>query len=217
MAEKTTTAIPEDKIKLAARYYEALGRFVTIFSELEVDLQRMVWDLAGIHPSIAPTILPGLRIETAMSCVNRIADVQQWDKTRRTELEYIFHQLGDINKLRNDILHYGSKSHDAEQWTVTNLLFAHIPSKVRILKITPDILLNAAMDLSKILLHLLLLFGHRHISDGDRALSAEIVASPWQYKPPLQAVGRHTTPDSRKERKPPRRPSRGRPPIVEQR
>jgi len=72
-------------------------------------------DLAGLSPPLAQAILPGLRIDAAKSYVNRIADIQQWDDARRDELKYVFEQLGTINKLRNDILHYGSPTGDSEQ------------------------------------------------------------------------------------------------------
>ena len=63
-----------------------------------------------------------------MKLINRIADAQKWRKPQREKLTYVFQHLGQLNKLRNDILHYGASPTDRTftTWKVTNRLFAHL-------------------------------------------------------------------------------------------
>jgi len=86
----------------------ALGRFVSIFSMVETNLQTYVWGFAGVPAPTAQAIFSGIRVKGAMQLINRISDAQKWKQERKNELAYTFLQLGMINNLRNDVLHYGA-------------------------------------------------------------------------------------------------------------
>jgi hypothetical protein len=217
MTTNPSTADHERKIaevltsEKTTNYFRSLGEFMTIFSSVEVNLQMAVWEFAGLSEPVAKAILPSLRIEMAMSTINRIADTQSWNAEKRAELEDMFWHLGEINKLRNDILHYGAAMDGSEWITVTNKAFAHVPNKVRTLRISSTTLKEATLDLVKIQTHLVALaWGHR-MPLTARASMSDILTSAWRYKSPQQAGDPRKSQKTPQARKRPRRPSRGKP------
>ena len=132
------------------RFYAALGRFVAEFSDVEAYLQTVMWRAAGVKPPVAPAVFSGVRIDQAISFMNRIADAKRWPKRRRDEFSYLSQQLGIINKLRNDILHYGAETDYAGRWLVSNEKFIHTPERLRETYIDERELANATSDLKKI-------------------------------------------------------------------
>ena len=88
-------------------YHRALGAFVTAFSRVEATLLKVLWILARLEAPYAQAVLSGVKIEGAMGLINRIAEAEQWPDNKKAEWQEVFTQLGLINKLRNDILHYG--------------------------------------------------------------------------------------------------------------
>lgn len=160
-----------------------LGRFVRAFSRVESNLLALLWHFGEIMPPIAPAILGGVRTDQGMSLINRIAESKKWKKSKRDKLTYVFNQLGQINKLRNDILHYGATPY-GKKWKVTNQRVAHIPKRVRERIITPKILGFATHDLYVIEQHLVFMaYGHFMqgwaLTSWRRALKVA-----WLYKPP---------------------------------
>ena len=136
------------------QYFESLGRFISAFSQTEVNLQTVLWHFAGVSSPIAPAVFSGVRADQAMSRINRVADARRWKQSRKDKLECVFTQLGHIKKLRNDIMHYGAtpSSFSFTDWTVTNRLFAHVEERIRIIPISAGILDSAIHDLQKITL-----------------------------------------------------------------
>jgi hypothetical protein len=113
-------------------YYEQVGMFVTIFSEVELRLLQSLWHFSGLKQPVASAVLTGTKVEGAMSLINRIADAEDWSAERRAELQYIFSQLGEINKLRNDLLHFGSFwEHEKDEWAISNEGFVHASDRLR--------------------------------------------------------------------------------------
>ena len=98
-----------------------------------------------------------------------------------------FDQLAIINRLRNNLVHYGTRIRDGERW-VSNRLWAHVPSKIREYRVPPDLLIQAANDLEVIKMN----FMRHMIEPGSPAeatmgdgLDAASQAR-WQYKPAPQ-------------------------------
>ncbi len=196
------------------RFRHSVGRFVLQFSDVEAMLQTVVWHFAGIAPPIAQAVFPGIRIEAAMTYMNRIADARKWNDAEKSGFEYIFLQLGMINKLRNDILHYGATLDldNVGHWLVTNELVAHIPEKIRTTRISATTLDDASSDLHKIGSHLIILtWGDSMPPEAHNFYEAEL-ARAWQYKPQQQAGDPSTTRKTPQERQRRQRPSRGKPP-----
>jgi len=131
--------------KKNAPYMFALGNFISMFSALEAKLQAALWKFAGVTPPGAQAVFSGVRVNGAMQFINRLADAQNWDKARKDELQFMFAQLGIINRLRNDLLHYGASWQELEDETfvITNKPFVHVPERIQETRITPEILKDA--------------------------------------------------------------------------
>jgi hypothetical protein len=188
-------------------YYIALGEFVTQFSWTEQELQVALWRAAKMKEPTAQAVLSGVRTEAAISLIYRVADAQNWPQTKRTKLKRAFDQLQVINKLRNDVLHRGSKLQTDGSWLVTNERFVHIPERIAKINLSAAELRAAADDLFKIReIISTTLWG---LPKRFRSPILKILSGAWQYKPspPGQKVkkNRRTPPKSPR----PRRPSLG--------
>ena len=80
-----------------------------------------------------------------MGYINRIADAEKWTSEKRQDWQKIFSQIGLINRLRNDILHYGTTTFGSVR-VVTNAAAAHTPERIREIHIKPAILDKASQD-----------------------------------------------------------------------
>jgi len=154
-----------------------------------------LWYLAGIKHGRA--VLSGVRIEAAMGYINRIAEADEWPSEVRSKWQKLFTQLGHINKLRNNILHFGTTpTIDGDRWLVSNREIAHHPSRIREAYVTPAILNNAEDDLGFIDVHAFTLMMRQHpkiprdaLPDFDRELKNRT----WRYRSQPQAVQVRTT------------------------
>jgi hypothetical protein len=179
-----------DTSDATAAFFQALGRFLTRFSEIEALMQTTLWSLAGVPQPTAQAVFSGVRTEGAMQFINRIAAAEEWNTYRREELQYVFTQLGLINKLRNNILHYGAEQEGPDAWVVTNKQFVHVPENVSRTIISPTTLEHARHDLDKVETHLTyLLLATSHIPGPDRDQIESVLQRPWRYKPPQQVRG----------------------------
>jgi hypothetical protein len=191
-------------------YLWALGFFVTNFAVIEGILQKAVWHLAGLKPPMAQAVLSGLRTETATSYIRRIADAYKWSAGRKREVEYILGHLLLINRLRNDLLHYGAtKIEGSENWLITNEPFVHVPEKIRHTHISPKMLTDAGEDLYKISVHLgMLIWSDEEIADGDMERYREVLQNAWRYKSHGQNPQDRRTPTKARTRSRRHSPSR---------
>jgi hypothetical protein len=189
------------------QYLESLGRFISAFAETEVNLQTVLWHFAGVPSPTAPAVFSGVRVDAAMKLINRIAEAQKWKKTRKEKLTPVFQRLGQITKLRNDILHYGAKpsSLNFTTWTVTNRLFAHTAARIRETHVSSETLDHATRDLQKISSHLIVIAWGQLMPRKTRASVAEGLKHAWRYKPPPEGG------KARKSRKAPQKRKRQRP------
>jgi hypothetical protein len=181
------------RIERSDAYYTALGKFVSDFSRVETTLHTSLWAIAGVRAPVAQAIFSGFKIEGCLQLIKRIADAKNWPATSKQRLENITSHLGPINKLRNDILHYGVTPDlgAADAWLLSNKGFVHIPEKIRETSITPALLKAATSDLTKLFgLVIALTF---YVLMPDDELQKQLEDSPlklksaWLYKPPQQA------------------------------
>jgi hypothetical protein len=178
------------RMKHGPAYYDALGHFVSDFSRIETTLQQALWMAAGVEPTVARAIFSGLKVEGCLQFMKRIADAKKWKPDQKRRLEEITQRLGPLNKLRNDILHYGVTLDvgTPDSWLFSNRNFAHIPEKIREFSITPRLLTDASADLSKLFyLTVLLSLYDRPSPKFGRSIEkklAEHLDRAWRYKPP---------------------------------
>jgi len=207
-------------IKRAPPYYAALGRFVSKFAQVETILQTSLWMIARTKPPVAPAIFNGLKIEGCLGAIKRIADAKNWSAKKKDRLEEIINRLGPINRLRNDILHYGATIDlSAEDvWLLSNKRYVHIPQKIRESFITPALLNDATADLDKLFYLIVFLAlsdrspkSARSVREALEPLRPQAQAHAWLYKspPPIKTAG--TNQKIRQKRARQRPASRGKP------
>jgi hypothetical protein len=184
-------------------YLRAVGAFVTYFAIAENYVHKVLWKFAGVTPIIATCIFSGTRIDGAISYLKRIAEATDWPENKKTLLNYIALQLGEITQLRNDLLHFGASGDPEETLIVTNKKFAHIESRIRETKISASILKDVRRDL----LMILFLLGEvadehewqkypgptQHLASKGLMPDA-LVKIPWQYKPERRGHQAQTPP-----------------------
>ncbi len=182
-----------EHIKRSDTYYTALGKFVSEFSRVETTLHGSLTIFAGVKNPVARAIFGGLKVEGHLQLIKRIADSKDWTPLKKEKLEEIINHLGPINKLRNDILHYGASMDRSTEdaWLVTNKDYVHIADKVRELSVTPKLLEDVCADLRKIF-HLIIVLSFYDMSETDGASLeghfSEFLAPAWRYKSPQPAM-----------------------------
>jgi hypothetical protein len=163
-------------------YWQALGRFVSQFASLEKTMQVALWKFAKVPPPVAPAIFSGVRIDAATGLITRIAEAKEWSKEQKTELKKVFAQLGKINRVRNDILHYGATFTGPDELLVTNDIIAHVKSRIRETKISLAILEAMGNDIEKIQRHITALAWPERMPVRHKGYD-QILKSAWRYKP----------------------------------
>jgi hypothetical protein len=181
---RTAEELKQYRETIATQYKDymlALGRFVTEFSNVEALIQKALWQFAGVPEPTAQAVFSGTRTDGCIQFINRIAAAQNWSEPRKKELEHIFSQLGMINKLRNDILHYGSMMTEPLDglWLISNKPFVHLPERIQEICVTPNLLEDATSDLRTIQWFLYVIMG----TDGASIFDPETRRT-WLYKSP---------------------------------
>lgn len=166
---------------------------------IEALMQRTLWRVAGVSDATAKAVFSGVRTDAAMQYINRVAAAERWSVASKATLQMIFSQLGQINKLRNNILHYGATEGDEQDtWIISNKRFAHLPENISQQAISWETLDSARYDLDKIEYHLIFLVQTTgHIPGPDEAEIYAVLGRAWRYKPPPQAGDRQSSPETR--------------------
>jgi hypothetical protein len=183
-------------------YWAALGEFVSTFSTIEVNMQQALWEFAGLSRPLALALLAGsTRIDSAMTLISKVSVAKKWKSARKKELQAICTQLGIINKMRNDILHYGADFSNGE-WVVSNRSMVATKKRARTTRFTVPALKNMTRDLMAINLRLVYLAWGSFMNEKTKRSFAQVRRDPWRYKPPSKPVR------GRKNRKTPQRRQR---------
>jgi len=180
-------------------YWQSLGRFVSKFAMVEANMQLALWHYANVSPNIGRAVFSGVRADAAMGLINRIAEVEKWGKAKKGELKKLFDHLGEINKLRNDIIHFGTRFESDGSLHVTNAFMALNEGRLRKIAISDKILDQLTHDLTKITYSLFLQMFDSLASPELLETFRRQAAGPWQYKLPQQsnrARGHQRTPQA---------------------
>lgn len=177
MASKT----PDGRAREQA-YYEALGRFVQMFAEVERVMAQTLWHYAGTKQNVAKIVFAGTQSDTAANYIKAVAKTTGVNEESNQDLENILQQFGIIRGARNDILHYGATSIAEGKGIVSNAWKAK--TEPTIFAISAESLQHMESDLRKIIAHL----GYRHLGRprprgalGQFALE-QALQRPWHYK-----------------------------------
>lgn len=199
----------EGKERLQA-YYEALGRFVQMFAEVERVIAQTLWAYSGTKAEVAKIVFAGTQSDHAAGYLKAVAKATNKSNESLDDLGYVLNQFGKIRGDRNDILHYGAKFIAEGKGLVSNAWKAKAePTEFLI---SADALLHMETDLRKIIAHL----GYRHLGRAwpesalDQKILDDTLHSPWRYKrfPPLKSETnkREPRPDRKRGPKLPRQP-----------
>jgi hypothetical protein len=94
-----------------ADYLQALGNFITRFSDLEGLLNAFVWKCANLHrrskKQIARALIGPLRIDAASEKISRFIAAGIVYGELADDLQFMIKQIRIIASVRNDIVHLG--------------------------------------------------------------------------------------------------------------
>ncbi len=170
--------------KATVPFYISLGRFLHNYAMLESIMLRALIKASGVSHEVGQSIYSGTRVSAAKDFINRILDAQN-NQALKARLKPYFDQIGLINSMRDDILHYGATcDFTTGVLTVSNTQIAHIPNKLREYEVSPTLLDNMTDDVGRAISGLMLEF---NIVQGDpdvEALLQAQIASPWRYTQP---------------------------------
>jgi hypothetical protein len=173
---------PEGK-KRITEYYEALGRFVDMFSRVEAAVTLTLWHYAKTEPAISKVIFAGARVENSSTYIKQIATATGATKELQEDLEEVFQQLNIIRGARNDILHYGAEPESVAKGTAVISDALKAKGEPIIFPINPKLLDQMTNDLHKIIAHLKI----SHLGDSKSyTLAGDPRYGAWQYKHPVQ-------------------------------
>jgi len=195
-----------------AEYYEALGRFVQMFAEVEKVLAQTLWFYAKSRPEVAKIIFAGTQSEMAATYIKALAKATNASDAAKADLENVLHQFGIIRSARNDILHYGATLIAEGRGVVSNAWKAKAQPNEFL--ISAEALVHMESDLRKIIAH----FGYRHLGRPWPVAAWNVqwlettLRAPWQYKhraPPRSQTNTAVSPRVRRRglRRPPPPPA----------
>jgi len=173
---------PEGKKRLT-EYYEALGRFVDMFSRVEAAITLTLWHYAKTSPEIAKVIFAGARVESGSTYIKQLAAATGAATELQDDLEDILQQLNIIRGARNEILHYGAEPESVAKGNAIISDALKAKGKPTTFPINPTLLDQMRNDLHKIIAHLKM----NHLGDkkGYTILGDPRLVT-WQYKHPPQ-------------------------------
>ena len=182
------------------KYFVSLGRFITRFSNTEKVLNHVIHKYSKIEWEMAKALIMPIRVENAITSINRIIYARKLRGPKIEELKAIMRQLGHINSARNAIVHLGvsTKADSRGRFWSTNINYAP-KSRIKRFPMSIKILDRMSDDLIIINFKLLVHIGI-HIPPNPRGVtklvylllrvfrgSQKVHAQTWLYRPPLQA------------------------------
>jgi hypothetical protein len=199
MAESSIKTI-DDREHYNAYCY-ALGLFMDTFAKLEYFLHALLSSMMSLHPRDANAVLSGLRAEPAISAIRRLYQAREEEVP--DDLEAALLQLNVLNKLRNEVAHYGARWNPDGSAFVTNESRVHILEAVSTRPVSEVILKEATIDIG----HIGMILAYYELNGEPPNLwkdEREIARKrAWLYKSPPPPPPRHKNPKTRAKRQPP--------------
>lgn len=194
-------------------YYEALGEFIDEFAKVEAALHLTLWRYAKTPAPIAQAVFSGVRVDGAISFINRIFEVADHSDEAKADLGHIFKQLKLINDARNLIIHYGSVPvpNMLVGRVSTNALVALTEERLRSIPASARFLDDMTSDLRKIQMHLIVNHFVREPGVPPPYTEDELalLTAAWRHRPPPPKRRRSKTPDRSPTQPPPPESSQG--------
>jgi hypothetical protein len=187
-------------------YWQWLGKFISDFSRTEHDLNTALHQFARTENDIGRVLFSGMRVESSIDTINRLLTARGMNRAK-ARLKKPFEQLGEINKTRNDIVHWGAspmkrRLGESQQFVVTNARFVQKGRATLAYPVSVEIFLAMSTDLLKISFHIGAEMWRNEIPKSDyRRMFRPILRAEWQYKPPQRALPQDRS--ARKRQAPP--------------
>jgi hypothetical protein len=194
----------KEGIERERAYYEALGRFVQIFAEVEKLIWQTLVHYVGTSHEVAKIVLTAGKVDQCATYIKQVAAANNSPKEKRDDLEFVLQQLGIINSRRDAILHYGATAIAEGRGTVSDAWKTKAEPKV--FPISDIALTEMTDDARKIIAHLT----ERHLGrpqpPGGPDISSleQVLRRAWRYKYHLQPKTRTKKVEAQPQRK--RRP-----------
>jgi hypothetical protein len=172
-----------------ARYWAELGQFIHYFSDVERVTQGLLRAVAGVSDPMGAALFSGVKVDAATSLINRVCEATD-RADLQARLKPIFDQLGVINGVRNNTVHWGARE-DGGELVVSNLYFAATPDRIRKFPISATDLQLMIIDLIKISMHLsweeMTVKGEIISPEMQELVFRKVLNAAWRYKPPQQS------------------------------
>lgn len=208
--------VPANKQQVA--FWRALGQFLDAYAVVEMMLNVLVVRYADMTWENARALFLPLRVDAASNHLSRLIAGKFVRGKRATELTAIIQQLGQINRMRNDILHLGARPRGLPTgpFTVTNRMYARSQAHLRRRNVSVTMLNSMFYDLMEISFRIMVMLMAKRRREGNItplddlqiALARQAGLSPyrvrpiaWRYTPQPQSSRRN-----RRRASDPRRP-----------
>lgn len=126
----------------STKFKLALGRFIYIFADIERVLFANLVATSGMSSAHAKAVFNDARVDKAKQFIKRLRKASGVGLCPM--LEQSFDQLGDITRLRNDIVHYGAVQ-DGHKFKVSDEMWKL--EGARVYYVTAELLELATLDL----------------------------------------------------------------------
>ena len=184
-------------------YWASYGLFIHHFSEVEQQLQGLLWEMSGVKKMVARAVFQDARFSNICSTINHIY-------TSRSQEEHPLYrrsvdQLGLINAVRNDMVHKPSAIAIVDgtvQLMVSNKVRA-MPGKEKEITVTEQMLDDMTHDLHTAQIAITVVtFDSFDLPQDARELPwRDIAQRPWRYKPPPRPDAEPKSPKRRPKQK----------------
>jgi hypothetical protein len=162
-------------------YHTALGEFITLFSIVEWDINNLIRYYLKISREKLNILQGAYRMDNGLDILNKLRVAGRIPKDRISELDEIVSHLRKINRLRNDIVHYGiGNATSGNETVVSNEFYAYKNKNIVSHVVSTRILNFAQIDLAMLLIRINLLL---HPQSRARPHNAKVLHETWRYTP----------------------------------
>ena len=165
-------------------YHTSVGRFIDMFSRVEMALFFALAKTSGVSLTTAQAIFADARVDKAKDSINRLRAAHGMPED--PALSRAFQQLGEIARFRNNLVHYGvTRDAEADTLTVTNVLFIPPNRTPQREPISVEILEAMIWDLQTIRTALNNLWSppSHHLPPEFAEQRRQLAMLPWRHKP----------------------------------
>lgn len=162
-------------------YWRSLGQFVEAFAVAELSLFRYMAHIAEMPEPIARIVAKSWHVGNMIEFVRHVWKVTPLP-AQSDELTGVLNHFGEINALRNSVIHYISMV-TPEGERISSNVDRSMPSKTaQEHRVSAQMLLGVTLDVLQVSMHLISVVMHPSASLAERADSVPALKEAWRYK-----------------------------------